>query len=170
MNSLRLSNFLRQTLQISRIFPFLASRTFSASSSDGVNRAPGSAGEPNEIIDDGNALPPIPTHKERHGESPDVLKARLVYQSRKRGTLENGIILSTFASRYLYSMSPSQLEMYDRLINEPSNDWDIYYWVVGAKPVPDEYNNEIFALLQQHTKNEEKELRINLPDLMMMKR
>lgn len=82
-----------QTLQISRIFPFLASRTFSASSSNGVNRAPGSAGEPNEIIDDGNALPPIPTHKERHGESPDVLKARLVYQSRKRGTLENGIIL-----------------------------------------------------------------------------
>ena len=42
--------------------------------------------------------------------------------------------------------------------------------ILGAKPVPDEYNNEIFALLQQHTKNEEKELRINLPDLMMMKR
>lgn len=28
-------------------------------------------------------------------------------------------------------MSESQLQQYDRLINEPSNDWDIYYWATG---------------------------------------
>lgn len=165
MNSLSLSNFVLKTLQKNRVFPFLVSRTFSAGSSDGVSRTPGSVGKSEEIVDE-NAQPPIPTHKERHGESLDVVKARLLYQSRKRGTLENGLLLSTFASRYLYSMTPSQLEMYDKLINKPSNDWDIYYWIVGTKPVPDEYNNEMFALLQQHVKNEGKELRISQPDLL----
>lgn len=28
-------------------------------------------------------------------------------------------------------MSEIQLQQYDRLINEPSNDWDIYYWATG---------------------------------------
>lgn len=38
---------------------------------------------------------------------------------------------SLFAKRYLNTMSESQLQQYDRLINEPSNDWDIYYWATG---------------------------------------
>lgn len=28
-------------------------------------------------------------------------------------------------------MTEKQLLQYDRLINEPSNDWDIYYWATG---------------------------------------
>lgn len=43
---------------------------------------------------------------------------------------------SLFAKRYLESMSESQLCQYDRLINEPSNDWDIYYWATGEFPEP----------------------------------
>ena len=35
----------------------------------------------------------IPEHVERHGETVEVLRARLQYQSRKRGTLENGLLL-----------------------------------------------------------------------------
>lgn len=38
---------------------------------------------------------------------------------------------SLFAKRYLNTMSEIQLQQYDRLINEPSNDWDIYYWATG---------------------------------------
>lgn len=38
---------------------------------------------------------------------------------------------SLFAKRYLNTMSENQLLQYDRLINEPSNDWDIYYWATG---------------------------------------
>ena len=29
-------------------------------------------------------------------------------------------------------MTEKQLNLYDRLINEPSNDWDIYYWATGT--------------------------------------
>ncbi|NWX78749.1 SDHF2 factor, partial [Alca torda] len=42
--------------------------------------------------------------------------------------LENCILLSLFAKENLNRMSEQQLNLYDRLINEPSNDWDIYYW------------------------------------------
>jgi len=35
----------------------------------------------------------VPEHVERQGETVEVLRARLQYQSRKRGTLENGLLL-----------------------------------------------------------------------------
>jgi len=35
----------------------------------------------------------VPEHVERRGEPVEVLRARLQYQSRKRGTLENGLLL-----------------------------------------------------------------------------
>ena len=37
--------------------------------------------------------PPLPPFQEKLGESTEKKKARLVYQSRKRGMLENGILL-----------------------------------------------------------------------------
>lgn len=50
--------------------------------------------QPNRLssntIDD---QPPIPDYQERQNETLDVQKARLLYQSRKRGMLENGLLL-----------------------------------------------------------------------------
>ncbi|KAM5352468.1 hypothetical protein ACJ41O_005191 [Fusarium nematophilum] len=62
----------------------------------------------------------------RVGEDDATKRARLVYQSRKRGTLESDLLLSTFASAHLPTLSPSLLHQYDLLLDE--NDWDIYYW------------------------------------------
>ncbi|TPX15684.1 uncharacterized protein E0L32_000018 [Thyridium curvatum] len=62
----------------------------------------------------------------RVGEDPETMRARLLYQSRKRGTLESDLLLSTFASQNLPAMTPEQLRQYDRFLDE--NDWDIYYW------------------------------------------
>lgn len=47
-------------------------------------------------------------------------------QSRKRGTLESDLLLSTFASKHLPTLAPNLLDQYDLLLDE--NDWDIYYW------------------------------------------
>ena len=79
--------------------------------------------------------------------------------------LENGLLLSTFAKKYLDSFNEEQLKQYDRLINLPSNDWDIFYWAVEVKPVPPEFQNEVMDLLKKHIKNENKEARIMQPDL-----
>ncbi|EFQ97885.1 early meiotic induction protein 5 [Nannizzia gypsea CBS 118893] len=68
----------------------------------------------------------------RKGEDNSTKRARLLYQSRKRGTLESDLLLSTFASTYLGKMTGSQLDEYDRFLDE--NDWDIYYWATQEPP------------------------------------
>lgn len=90
---------------------------------------------------------------------------RLLYQSRKRGMLENGLLLSTFAAKYLDTMNEDLLKQYDQLINLPSNDWDIYYWATGVRPIPLQFNNEVMKLLQGHTKNKDRQARLRQPDL-----
>jgi len=108
---------------------------------------------------------PIPLPKERPGEPLDEKRARLVYQSRKRGMLENGILLGTFASQYLDKLTEPQLDMYDQIINLPSNDWEIYYWMVDKKPTPKEFDNEVMDMLKKHAANEKYEVRNQQPPL-----
>ncbi|KAF2703267.1 DUF339-domain-containing protein [Pleomassaria siparia CBS 279.74] len=69
----------------------------------------------------------------RTGEDANTMRARLLYQSRKRGTLESDLLLSTFADTYLKSMSTELLTQYDLFLDE--NDWDIYYWAT-QEPTP----------------------------------
>ncbi|XP_034933641.1 succinate dehydrogenase assembly factor 2, mitochondrial-like [Chelonus insularis] len=109
--------------------------------------------------------PPIPVYSAREGESTQLKKARLIYQSRKRGMLENGLVLSTFAKKYLDTFNEQQLILYDRLINLPSNDWDLFYWAVGVKPTPAEFDNEVMNLLKKHVRNDDRQSRIVQPDL-----
>ncbi|XP_036916426.1 succinate dehydrogenase assembly factor 2, mitochondrial isoform X1 [Sturnira hondurensis] len=108
---------------------------------------------------------PLPPWQERTDESIETKRARLLYESRKRGMLENCILLSLFAKEYLQHMTEKQLNLYDRLINEPSNDWDIYYWATEAKPAPEILENEVMALLRDFAKNKNKEQRLRAPDL-----
>ncbi|KAL2877368.1 Succinate dehydrogenase assembly factor 2 mitochondrial [Colletotrichum sp. CLE4] len=62
----------------------------------------------------------------RQGEDERTMRARLLYQSRKRGTLESDLLMSTFANEHLPHMTKSQMAQYDLFLDE--NDWDIYYW------------------------------------------
>ena len=57
----------------------------------------------------------------------------LIDQSRKRGTLESDLLLSTFADTHLPRMTTRQLQQYDLFLDE--NDWDIYYWAT-QEPTP----------------------------------
>ncbi|KAK2853977.1 hypothetical protein Q5P01_006638 [Channa striata] len=109
------------------------------------------------------------------GDSPDDTRndliemplplRRLLYESRKRGMLENCILLSFFAKQYLNTMTENQLQQYDRLINEPSNDWDIYYWATEALPTPEVYQGEVMDMLKEFTKNRNHEQRLDAPSL-----
>lgn len=118
-----------------------------------------------DMVDMPDKSLPIPKYQMKQNETTEVKRARLLYQSRKRGMLENGLILSTFASEYLYKMNENQLDLYDNLINQVSNDWDIYYYATNIKEIPTEYDNEIMDMLKKHVKNENKEERFKQPDL-----
>ncbi|CAC5388338.1 SDHAF2 [Mytilus coruscus] len=108
---------------------------------------------------------PLPEYQERQKEALEVKKARLLYQSRKRGMLENGLLLSTFAAEFLNSFDEKETTMYDKLINKPSNDWEIYYWAIGNKPTPEEFDNKIMDMLKKHASNENLDDRSRQPDL-----
>ncbi|VDK33321.1 unnamed protein product [Taenia asiatica] len=101
----------------------------------------------------------------RLGEPVATKRSRLLYESRKRGNLENGIILSSFADKHLSEMTEEQLKTYDHLINTPECDWDIFYWVVGEKEAPDEYKSDVLEMLQRHARNHGRELRNQQPDI-----
>ncbi|KIL61041.1 hypothetical protein M378DRAFT_187628 [Amanita muscaria Koide BX008] len=102
-------------------------------------------------------LPP-PKPLERPNETVETMRARLVYQSRKRGTLESDLLLSTFAKEYLDKMEEHELKEYDKLLDEP--DWDIYYWSTGKREAPARWaNSTILDKLKSHAKNEGKVVR-----------
>ena len=109
--------------------------------------------------------PWIPQYENKWEEGSAEKRRRLKYQSRKRGIAENGLLLGTFADKYLDCMSEEELMLYDRLINLPTNDWDIYYWVTCTKPTPDEFDNIIMDKIKAHAKNTDRESRISMPPL-----
>ncbi|KAG9221596.1 hypothetical protein CCMSSC00406_0007235 [Pleurotus cornucopiae] len=104
-----------------------------------------------ETPEDSPRISPLP----RHNESIETLRARLVYQSRKRGTLESDLLLSTFARDYLQTMTESELKEYDKLLDEP--DWDIYYWATEERTPPSAWaSSSLLEKLKKHARNEGK--------------
>ncbi|KAI0305493.1 Flavinator of succinate dehydrogenase-domain-containing protein [Multifurca ochricompacta] len=107
-------------------------------------------------------LPP-PEPLPRPGESIETMRARLVYQSRKRGTLESDLLLSTFAREHLDTMDAEELSEFDKLMDEP--DWDIYYWATGKRTPPERWTySKLLEKLRVHSRNEGKVVR-QMPDL-----
>ncbi|EMR09709.1 hypothetical protein PNEG_01896 [Pneumocystis murina B123] len=98
-----------------------------------------------------------------HGESIETMKARLLYQSRKRGILETDLLLSTFAKKYLPLFKREELETYDKLLKE--SDLDIYSWIIGKAETPDRWNkNSLFLTLKSHCQDKTVLIR-RMPDL-----
>jgi len=99
-------------------------------------------------------LPPL----SRPNEAPETLRARLVYQSRKRGTLESDLLLSTFARDQLPKMGVEEMREYDKLLDEP--DWDIYYWATNKRVPPERWaDSRLLETLRVHARNEGKVVR-----------
>lgn len=107
-------------------------------------------------------IEPLP----RIGELPETKRARLLYQSRKRGILEMDLLLSRFAERYLKTMTVAEMEEYDQLLDE--QDWDIYYWATKneyMKPCPEKWEkSELMAKLRELAENKKRDL-LRMPEL-----
>lgn len=69
--------------------------------------------------------------KRRENEDTEVKRARLFYQSRKRGILETCLILSNFTKEHIPTMTRSELDQLERLMD--CNDWDLYYWATETE-------------------------------------
>lgn len=78
----------------------------------------------------------------------DVLRRRLKFRSWHRGTREADLLLGTFADAFLDAFSADQLARFDRLLG--SSDPDLYNWMTGREPVPQDHDNDVMVLLKQH--------------------
>ena len=59
---------------------------------------------------------PIPPPINRTGESLQMKRKRLIYNSRKRGILETDLLLSTFIDKEIHAMTEKELVQYDNLL------------------------------------------------------
>jgi succinate dehydrogenase assembly factor 2 len=109
--------------------------------------------------------------KKRAGESLEEKRSRLMYQSRKRGTAENGLLVGNFSAKFLPGMSERELDEFDQIINELHNEWDLYYWMTNASPVPAELQaNSVMKSMRKFCLNEKAEDRTLQSDLKLVKR
>lgn len=108
----------------------------------------------------GSSLRRSPTFRPKERPATQVLTKWSWYK-----VTVSAFLFSTFADRFLNNLSNELLDQYDTLINEPTNDWDIYYWMTGAKETPKVYENQVMELLKKHARNENMESRIRQPDL-----
>lgn len=119
------STRLTRTLRIHRILtPSFAPARLASSSNGASSSSQGYFADPfplplssksfaeQEPIPEDLLPEPIP----RLNESLDALRSRLNYQSRKRGTLESDLLLSTFAKENLSHMVRAELEEFDKVI------------------------------------------------------
>lgn len=115
---------------------------------------------------DGTFVVHRPAFTARVGESDNTMRARLLYQSRKRGIKENDLLMGTFSNEFLDTLDRPQLEEYDIILNEHDNEWDMYAWMVGKKELPD-YLKKLGVMHQliEFAKNDQQEVRIDLPPL-----
>ena len=68
---------------------------------------------------------------------------RLMYQSNHRGCKEMDILLGGFASQTLNQLSEDELKDYSNLLEV--DDAQIYDWLIGKSPPPEDFNTKVLA-------------------------
>ncbi len=78
-------------------------------------------------------------------ESTALVRKRLLYRARHRGTREMDIILGGFAERYVDGFDEGRLAHLAALLELA--DPDLYNWIAGREPVPAEHDSDVMKLL-----------------------
>ncbi len=82
---------------------------------------------------------------------PNLLRKRLLFQSKHLGTKENDLLLGPFAATALADMDLPQLQLFDAFLQE--QDQQIYAWLVQNVTAPEQYQGLIRAIGAHNTKN-----------------
>ena len=77
-------------------------------------------------------------------------RKQLLFRSHHCGMKENDILLGRFADRYIEELSDDLLDQFEILMHH--NDIDVMNWIVGKTPVPEDFDNELMALIQRFNK------------------
>jgi antitoxin CptB len=72
---------------------------------------------------------------------------QLRYRSWRRGFREHDFLMGTFADEKLANQDDAGLDAFEILLDQA--DWDVYYWIVGQKPVPETFQTPVMTALQE---------------------
>ena len=78
----------------------------------------------------------------------------LIYRCQHRGVKELDLLLGGFAKKHLAELTPSQLLLFEKLLECPENY--LLEWITGVEPAPKEYQSEVFDKIAKFAQNLEK--------------
>lgn len=76
---------------------------------------------------------------------------RLKYQAKQRGMKETCILIGGFAEDNLHKMSDSQLEQFDKILQEI--DPALNEWICGTKPFPEDLEGDVAQQMMEYAKS-----------------
>ncbi|HSV23514.1 MAG TPA: succinate dehydrogenase assembly factor 2 [Xanthobacteraceae bacterium] len=76
----------------------------------------------------------------------DERRRRLLYRLWHRGTREMDLIMGRFADAAVGELMEAEIAELERLADVP--DPELYAWLTGGRPVPDDYNLTVFRRLR----------------------
>ena len=79
-------------------------------------------------------------------ETLDVTRKKLRFRAWHRGIKEADLMMGRFADAYLPQFGAEELGQFSALLEE--QDLDVYGWVIGRDPVPEEHRTRVMDLLQ----------------------
>ena len=79
----------------------------------------------------------------------DDHRKKLRFRAWRRGFREIDLILGRFADAKIVALTDSQLAEFEALLD--GDDQDVYAWIIGAEPIPAEYETETMALIRAFT-------------------
>jgi antitoxin CptB len=77
----------------------------------------------------------------------DERRRRLLYRVWHRGTREMDLIMGRFADATLSELTEAEIAELERLSEVP--DPELYAWLTGGRPVPDDYDLTLFRRLRE---------------------
>ncbi|MBM3636914.1 MAG: succinate dehydrogenase assembly factor 2 [Alphaproteobacteria bacterium] len=76
----------------------------------------------------------------------DPRRRRLLYRSWHRGMREMDLLMGQFADAHLLGFSDQELDLFETL--SENQDQELLSWIDGSKPVPSEFDHEMFRRLK----------------------
>jgi antitoxin CptB len=76
----------------------------------------------------------------------DIRIKQLKFRAWRRGFREHDFLMGTYADEHLDNLSDEDLDNFDALLQE--QDWDVYYWIIGQLPAPEQFQTHILTDLQ----------------------
>lgn len=75
----------------------------------------------------------------------ETRRKKLRFRAWRRGFREMDLLMGSFADLHIETFCESELDAFERLLATP--DWEVYAWLIGQTPVPENHRGEVLDRL-----------------------